>query len=630
MLSWLSSPTLVLVLFPERAFRPDFQTLLADSGGEQLKKLTRIISLFVLLVTFAVAGIAATPAVLAKPEPPSVHATQNGGELVITWDRIPGAQYYTVGWINWTEGQPVYSAGGDWLSYFNYTTVKGDRTSYTVQGLTGGDDYYANIRATDVPGDDVGRFGGGWSTFSAWPSSPAQPARGIIGLPTPESEYLSEGDTATFDQYSVTVTRVTTPQTVRWTRSDGTQYDREPPAGRRWLIIAMHLDNGRDGRTILTRGLDFFVGTELGGGFSWTYEREVDPGNTLDTDLLFDVPLNATTVDLVLRPYTGDVPQLFRITIPEPPTATVVFGDLNWSSALVQTRIAQYIVEKGYGYPTDLRFGRTLSLFQGLRSGETDVLMELWLPNQEEAWNAATAAGEVVSLGGSLGSDWQSAFVIPAYLQEQYPGLDSVEDLKDPQYRQLFSTAETGDKARLVSCPIGWSCEPLNAAQVEGYGLSDYVHIVNPVDGPALDADLHGAYEREEPWLGYQWGTNGPALLLDLVRLQEPPYTDACWATTKACAYEDATILIAAHYALRDTAPEVVEMLRKWDFPVDPVYKQIVRWQAANPNADFNATAVWWLNNHADTWEQWVTGEAATSIRAALATDEIPDGWPDG
>ncbi len=67
---------------------------------------------------------------------------------------------------------------------------------------------------------------------------------------------------------------------------------------------------------------------------------------------------------------------------------TVVFGDYNWPSAQVQNRIAQYIVEKGYGYPTDVVFGATLPLFQGLRRGDINVSMEIWLPNQIEAWSS--------------------------------------------------------------------------------------------------------------------------------------------------------------------------------------------------------------------------------------------------
>ena len=316
-----------------------------------------------------------------------------------------------------------------------------------------------------------------------------------------------------------------------------------------------------------------------------------------------------------------------RAMMEEPPRETIIFSDLNWSSAQLQNRIAQYLVEKGYGYPTDVLFGATLPLFNGLRNGDTHVTMEIWLPNQDEAWNEARANGEVYSVGLSLGKDWQSAFVIPRYLQEQYPELDSVDDLKEQQYKDLFKTAETGDKARLVSCVIGWACEVVNAAQVDGYGLMEHVEIINPGDGAALNADVYGAYEREEPWLGYQWGTNDPALKLDLVRLEEPAYSDQCWFTTKACAYEDATILIAVVPDLPARAPDVIEMLQAWDFNID-IYKAAVQWQDANPDADTNATALWWLSSNEDIWSEWVTSEAAESVSIALAGGEIPDGWP--
>ena len=308
---------------------------------------------------------------------------------------------------------------------------------------------------------------------------------------------------------------------------------------------------------------------------------------------------------------------------------TIIFSDLNWSSAQVQNRVAQYIVDKGYGYPTDVVFGATLPLFQGLRRGDTHVTMEIWLPNQDEAWMEAQAAGEVISVGESLGKDWQSSFVIPAYLVEQYPDLDSVEDLKEAQYKELFATAETGGRARLVSCVIGWACEGVNAKQIEGYGLADHVHVINPGDGAAANADLYGAYEKGEPWLGYQWGTNDPALLLDLVRLEEPAYSDECWFTTKACGYEDATILIAVHPELPGRAGDVVDMLRKWDFNID-IYKEVAAWLSDNANADTNDAALWWLKTNDDIWTGWVTGEAAEAIMSALETNEIPDGWPTG
>ena len=310
-----------------------------------------------------------------------------------------------------------------------------------------------------------------------------------------------------------------------------------------------------------------------------------------------------------------------------PPKEPIVFSDLNWDSARLQNRIAQYIVEKGYGYPSRAEFGGSLELFRSLRQGEIDVTMEIWLPNQDEAWAEAQAAGSVISAGRSLSSSWQSAFVIPAYIQEQHPGLDSVQDLKDPQYRDLFRAPDTQGKARLTSCLIGWACAEVNAAQLDGYGLSEHIHVVNPGTREIANAELYRLYEERKPWLGYQESLNEPVLLLDLVRLAEPEYSDQCWHTTKACAYEDATILIGVNPELAGRAPEVLDMLRKWHLDTES-YARLARWQIEQ-DAGYAAAAIWWLSNSEEVWTRWVTPQAADGIRAALHAGEDAHGWPD-
>ena len=309
---------------------------------------------------------------------------------------------------------------------------------------------------------------------------------------------------------------------------------------------------------------------------------------------------------------------------------TLTFADMNWDSVQIQNRIASYIAQHGYGYSTNLVPGSTLPLFQGLRDGDIDVSMEVWLPNQQQAWDEALAAGEVFSPGTSLGNDWQSAFVIPAYLQEQYQDLDSVQDLKEQRYKDLFKTADTGQKGRLVSCVIGWACEEDNRAQVAGYGLDDHVHIVNPGSGSALHNSIYNAYEGQEPWLGYQWGTSEAALLLDLVRLEEPAYSDQCWRTTKACAYRDSSILIGVNSSLPVRAPEVVEFLRKWDFNVEGHLKGVVRWKVANSPATNEDAALYWLEDNVEIWSDWVSDEAATRILAELSGTSPPASDPCG
>ena len=179
------------------------------------------------------------------------------------------------------------------------------------------------------------------------------------------------------------------------------------------------------------------------------FRRRNSPAATSEDDMDDDMDDMDDDMDDMDDDMNGDMVELEKI----------IFSDLNWASAQTQNRIAQFIIEHGYGYETDVVFGATIALLQAMRRGETNVNMEIWLPNQEEAWLEATADGTIETVGHSLGQDWQSAFVIPRYLQEQHPELDTVEDLKDPDCKELFDTPETGGKARLVSCVIGWACE---------------------------------------------------------------------------------------------------------------------------------------------------------------------------
>ncbi len=305
----------------------------------------------------------------------------------------------------------------------------------------------------------------------------------------------------------------------------------------------------------------------------------------------------------------------------------IVFADLSWDSAILQNRIAQYLVENGYGYATDAIPGGAIDLFKRLRQGEADVMMELWTPNHVEKWLEATIAGEVVTMGESLSPLMQSAFTIPAYLQDAHPELDSVEDLREEEYYRLFATDDSDGKARLFTCPAGWSCSQITFEQVAGHGLADMVQVVVPEDEADLHRGLYEAYSEGRPWLGYLDNIMAPALELELVRLEEPPFTDLCWLTDKACAYEATLALIMTASDLPARAPDVMEMLRLWQLSVEQ-YAEIALWRLEN-EASFEKTALWWLNQRPEIWREWLTDAAAEAVLAALAADERAAGWQD-
>ena len=91
------------------------------------------------------------------------------------------------------------------------------------------------------------------------------------------------------------------------------------------------------------------------------------------------------------------------------PKDPIVFNDLGWDSALSQNRIAQYIVEKGYGYPTDMSIWR---IDNDASHADTAIW---WLNNNPGIWRqwvtdeAATAIQEALD-GVERAEGWPDVY----------------------------------------------------------------------------------------------------------------------------------------------------------------------------------------------------------------------------
>jgi glycine betaine/proline transport system substrate-binding protein len=295
---------------------------------------------------------------------------------------------------------------------------------------------------------------------------------------------------------------------------------------------------------------------------------------------------------------------------------TIVFSGLNWDSAQVQNAVARYIIENGYGYPTDHIEGATVPLFQGLIKGEIDVTMEIWLPNQQAVWDEAIKQGQVISVGKSLEDNWQSSWIIPAYTAAANPGLVKVSDI--PDYVDLFTQPDSGGKAVLIGCIAQWACRGVEEDQIVAYGLEDVVELRDPGDMGGLNAAITGAYKKEQDLLFYYWGPTKIANELDMVLLEEPPSGD-CALPNDGCAFPAAEILIAVTPAMADKAPDVIKFFRNWEWDAD---NQLAAegWLADNKDKHddyYNQTAIWYLSNN-DAWQAWVPTEIAEKVVESL------------
>ncbi|MCK5576721.1 MAG: ABC transporter substrate-binding protein [Dehalococcoidales bacterium] len=294
---------------------------------------------------------------------------------------------------------------------------------------------------------------------------------------------------------------------------------------------------------------------------------------------------------------------------------TLVFADLDWDSAQLHNRIAAFIIEHGYGYDVDYNFGSTIPMFVGLTDGANDISMEIWVENQQEAYDEAIAAGTIVDLGGNFLDNWQG-WLVPTYMIEDglLPAGVSVSDM--PQYWELFKDPEDPTKGRFYSCIAGWECELINEEKFGVYGLNDTYNILRPGSGAALLTSLVDAYENREPWFGYYWEPTSALGIYDMTHVGEPAYSDAVWNDNYGCAYPAVKVNIVVTASLLDRAPEVVAFLEKYD-TTSAITNDALAYMEQN-DATTAEAAVYFLENYESLWIQWVPADIASKVKAAL------------
>ena len=127
-----------------------------------------------------------TPPAEAQSPPPAatgVSAANAGttGQTTVSWNTVPAAGFYRVGWVSRNEITRVTAAGRDWLDAFNFTDIANTgQTSHTVRNLEPGVEYAFII------GTVTSRFTAAkWSTWAFLHTSPAPMPSPVPTQPAP-------------------------------------------------------------------------------------------------------------------------------------------------------------------------------------------------------------------------------------------------------------------------------------------------------------------------------------------------------------------------------------------------------------------------------------------------------------
>jgi len=308
---------------------------------------------------------------------------------------------------------------------------------------------------------------------------------------------------------------------------------------------------------------------------------------------------------------------------PAGPKAPIVFADGGWDSIQVHNRIADFIIVHGYGYPpSEFVPGEVITILQGTVRGDLDVYIEAWRKSMQEAYDKAIATGQIVNVGNNFPDGWQG-WLVPTYvikgdaargIEAMAPDLKSVFDM--PKYWELFKDPEVPTKGRFYSCIPGWECTKWNEMKMEAYGLSEYYNLFLPGSDAALSASMVAAYEKGEPWFGFYWEPTWIMGKLDMTPIEEPPFDEEIWKTTKACAWPLDPADILVHVSLLDRAPEVVEFLSKYEttMAMNNAFLNYMQ----ETKASTTEAAIWFLKEYESVWTKWVPSDVVSKVKAAL------------
>jgi len=289
----------------------------------------------------------------------------------------------------------------------------------------------------------------------------------------------------------------------------------------------------------------------------------------------------------------------------------LTFGEGDWDSHAFHNQVAKYMIEKGYDTKVNVVASDTSIMISGLKSENIDVSLEIWSDNivtyDEDLLN-----GEYEEVAVNFDDNMQGLY-IPSYLQEQYPDLISVQDLKD--YAFLFPDPEGSDKSIIYGGPEGWSATEFLQRKMVAYNLDDLYNFKTIDSGATLTATLASAYRTESPWVGYNWEPTWTMGIFDLVLLEDTAYSVDKFAIGEG-AFPSVDVTVGVRNGLSEDYPEVYEFLTHYETSTEITNAALGYMQENNKEAD--EAAIWFLFNYESLWSAWVPEAVYQKIMDAL------------
>lgn len=302
------------------------------------------------------------------------------------------------------------------------------------------------------------------------------------------------------------------------------------------------------------------------------------------------------------------------------PKTSIVFADVGWDSIRFHNAVAGTVAEAVFGYSWEEISGSTPITHEGLMAGDIDAHMEVWTDNLP-SYAQDLAEGKLKELSINFDDNYQGLYV-PRYVIEGdaergieavAPDLKTVEDLK--RYADIFPDPESPGMGRIFGGIPGWEVTEILRRKVELYGLTEMYNYVLPGSDAAMSAAIVSAWDRGRPIVTYYWEPTWLMGMYDFVLLEDEPY-DADTYMSGATAFPAVKVAVCASPGFAESNPEFCAFLEKYRTSSALTSEALAHMQETGE--DYIATARWFLNEHPELVDAWLTPEQAQLLRAAL------------
>jgi glycine betaine/proline transport system substrate-binding protein len=308
---------------------------------------------------------------------------------------------------------------------------------------------------------------------------------------------------------------------------------------------------------------------------------------------------------------------------------SVSMAEWNWASGELMANVDKFILEHGYGCEVELVPGATTTTFASMNEkGQPDVAGELWVNAVREPLAIAMEEGRLHSIVNGpitqLGEGWW----IPPYTAANHPELETVLDILERP--DLFPHPEDPSKGAFVGCPPGWGCQLTNANLFRAFDMEEKGWLlVDPGSAAGLDGSMAKAVERGENWFGYYWS---PTSLIGKYSMHLVPFGvefsgsdnwDGCIVKPEhecddpqpsAWTHSEVHTVVADEFFRRGGI--AIDYLSSRIFP-GPIMNSMLVYMSEEQAGGADA-AIEFLFRHEDVWTEWVPGDVAENVRAAL------------